>query len=984
MSLLNARSLVPKLKSFSESCQELDCDLSIVTETWLVNSEYHNKILRDYQDEHDCTIVRKDRCTGRRGGGVAIWADNQRIAIARAKLPHSKHEVVAVIGRRTGQRRKVLVVGVYIPPWYNAAQNKSFFRYLNDCLILLNRRYDKPYICIGGDFNKRKFKLAVTEANDVKQIETGPTRGNNTLDIIGTNFNDQILETCVVAPIENDFEGADADHRVVFVSFRMPKVPQYDIESYSYYCITEEGADKFGDWIKSVSDKGWHEIRSGVSVNEKVDRLHSSFASAMEQCFEYKTRKKKSSEPVWMADWIRDLIARRRKVFKKQKRGASWLTFKAKTNDIIDKQRSIHYDRLRSKLLDGSSKGFHVYVNALLSGNGPKRWNVRSLAPEKNDKELAEWLADFFNGISSEYTPHNLEDTPVTHYRQLPIIEEHEVVKRIKESKVTSSVPGDLPPKLYEKFVESLAVPITDIFNSISRQFTWPRAWSTEHVTIIPKSKYSDKPNECRNISCTNFLSKIYESFVLKWARQEVIPKPNQFGGEPGCGTHHFLVETMHKITSALEDNRSAVVLTSVDFSKAFNRLEHGPCLSAFAKKGASTSILRLLACFICGRRMTVKVGNQSSDLRQVNAGAPQGSVLGCYLFNIGVDDIEEGCAYPTDNSSDHYESRQVDFPAESTPIRVNTNMDVPDLSPIGESQRDDVEFLPTAVNVPPWMRKPKDPIWRPTTPDSLKFVDDSLHFSVVNMRAVNLVMKNNCLTKITQAPESQAMLAHVIDRAKGKGLLVNDNKTGIMCVSGATSFKASVEIQGRDGEIVGRDSLKCLGVTIDSDCSFTTHTKNVAAKLRGKTWALSRLKRMGMSEDELKKVYVSVIRPSAEYASVAWHSLLNGQQAHSIEKQQNQALKNIVGIGLSAQKMREKLELKTLEERREASVLKFAQKCKKNPRFSHWFTDRQASRYERRKNVNYRELVEPRYRTLRHKRSPLNYMIQRLNDTED
>ena len=33
---------------------------------------------------------------------------------------------------------------------------------------------------------------------------------------------------------------------------------------------------------------------------DKVDMLHSSFEDAMNQCFEYKTRKKKSSESVWM------------------------------------------------------------------------------------------------------------------------------------------------------------------------------------------------------------------------------------------------------------------------------------------------------------------------------------------------------------------------------------------------------------------------------------------------------------------------------------------------------------------------------------------------------------------------------------------------------------------------------------------------------------------------------------------------------------
>ena len=73
----------------------------------------------------------------------------------------------------------------------------------------------------------------------------------------------------------------------------------------------------------------------------------------------------------------------------------------------------------------------------------------------------------------------------------------------------------------------------------------------------------------------------------------------------------------------ALEDNRLAVVLSAVDFSKAFNRLEHLACFKSVQKKGTSTDIITLLAALLEGRLMTVKVGKQWSLPKPVNAGAP-------------------------------------------------------------------------------------------------------------------------------------------------------------------------------------------------------------------------------------------------------------------------------------------------------------------------------------------------------------------------
>ena len=94
---------------------------------------------------------------------LSVYDDKGTIAMSRAKISYSEHKVVAAIGRRTGQRENILSVGLYIPPWYNAGQNRSFFKYAPDCLFLLNSRYDDPCVVIGEDFNRRDFKKAVAD-----------------------------------------------------------------------------------------------------------------------------------------------------------------------------------------------------------------------------------------------------------------------------------------------------------------------------------------------------------------------------------------------------------------------------------------------------------------------------------------------------------------------------------------------------------------------------------------------------------------------------------------------------------------------------------------------------------------------------------------------------------------------------------------------------------------------------------------------------
>ena len=206
--------------------------------------------------------------------------------------------------------------------------------------------------------------------------------------------------------------------------------------------------------------------------------------------------------------------------------------------------------------------------------------------PGTTEQDTAENLARFFNNISNQFEPLNTEQIPVGVLIPAPILTEEQVIKKIKQSKKTKSrVSGDLFVNVLSNCIEVLAKPITKIYNAITNQADWPSAWKTEYVMVIPKCASPSTESDCRNISCTNFLSKIYERIVLAWSQEYVKLKQNQFGGQKGCSTYHFLAETFDQVTEHLEDSRAASILTSIDYSKAFNRVEHLPYYGPFKKK---------------------------------------------------------------------------------------------------------------------------------------------------------------------------------------------------------------------------------------------------------------------------------------------------------------------------------------------------------------------------------------------------------------
>ena len=95
---------------------------------------------------------------------------------------NSKFDIVALLGRRTGQKRKIITIGAYIPPSADADTSKEFLEHIANCVRAYKAKYCSPYFIITGDFNKRKIARELKEFNDLRLVQMGPTRGRNVLD----------------------------------------------------------------------------------------------------------------------------------------------------------------------------------------------------------------------------------------------------------------------------------------------------------------------------------------------------------------------------------------------------------------------------------------------------------------------------------------------------------------------------------------------------------------------------------------------------------------------------------------------------------------------------------------------------------------------------------------------------------------------------------------------------------------------------------
>lgn len=625
---LNVCSLMPSFLDFKTYLLGDDYSIFCLSETWL-----HEGVDDSYLNIDNYTFLRRDR--GTRGGGVGIYIKND-LSFKLFQYDSTIEQLWVFIHLN----HKVFAVGViYRPPW---CAYGGFVDELENALSEIVPQCDT--VVLMGDFNiniQFQDNLPATVLSDamtsfnLEQIIDSPTcfSGTNpsTIDLIFVSDRALVLDSGV-----RDI--SISNHALIFCHLNV-KYIKPNVVSHTYR------STKFFDYSLFYSDllsTPFYLIYGLTDVNDMALFLTNHLTELLNKHMPLVTSKFTRAPAPWLTDTIRAMQSLRDRAFRlyKQNRSpARWDYYKSLrnlTNGAIRREKRAYMDYKIRTAGQNSKK-----IWKLLKNTGIVNKPSTSIPPELGGPESINLF--FVNSVPNLqldeavcdayfYTRSNNCDF------EFSAVTDDVVFNIIRSIKSNAAGVDGLNVNFIALCCPHILPYVTFIINFCLLNGQFPDCWKRSLVLPLPKKSTVGQLGDLRPISIVPIISKIAERVIEVQLKDfiiqcDILPEV-QSGFRKNYSCNTALLNITDDIVGS-SDEGSLTVMCLLDYSKAFDTINHKLLSAILYHIGLGSTAVNLVFNYITGRMQCVSVDGCVSSFLPIVRGVPQGSVLGPLLYSI-------------------------------------------------------------------------------------------------------------------------------------------------------------------------------------------------------------------------------------------------------------------------------------------------------------------------------------------------------------